>query len=245
MTTPTAPSADPTTEAPDLIGIGSQSLVDRSKALGLTWTRKLATVDNGTVPGDCRIFIDGDSVSTSSVSLLGRLPRGTRVYVDVTPPAATFVVGYAAPNISLPWGVIARDESTGNSAAVGAEAVVLTIKNCLFRAGRAYAFSINSDVSSSVANIGTYQIRYPNLAGTIIAIPWQGPAAVGAQNNDGVNKTIYAKRRLASGDLLSDVVLTLSATAGTITAQGGATFVRYFQIEDVGDETLFPLCFAL
>lgn len=241
MTTPTPPAS---TDAPDLISVGAQSLVDRSKSLGLVWTRRLATVTDCKDLTSCAILFDGDTESVTAVSMVGYPGLNARVYVDMVPPSANFIVGFAN-DTGIPRRVIARAESAANSGAIGAEAVVLTINGCTFGAGRAFAISINSDMSASVPNTGTYQIRIPNLAGTIVAIPWQGPVGVGAAANDGVNKTIYVRRAAASGDLTTPVVLTLSASVGTITAQGGATFVRYMQIEDVGDESLFPACFAI
>jgi hypothetical protein len=232
------------TDAPELISIGAQSIVDRSKSLGLVWTRRLATVTDCSDLTSCAVLFDGDKDSVTAVSMVGYPGTGARVYVDMVPPSANFIVGFAN-DTAIPRRIIGRAESAANSAAVGAEAVVLTATNCVFGAGRAAAISINSDMSSSVANIGTYQIRKGTLAGTIWAIPWQGPVAVGAANNDGVNKTIYVRRAAAAGDLITDVVLTLAASAGTVTAQGGATFVRYLHIEDVGSEALFLASFAI
>lgn len=240
----TSPSFSFTTEAPELISIGAQSIVDRSKSLGLVWTRRLATVNDGSDPTNCSITFDNDTVPVTAVSMVGTLATDARVYVDMVPPSANFICGVADAT-TIARGIIGRAESAANSGAVGAETVVLTITACRFGAGRAFALRISSDMTSSVANIGTYQVRLGSIAGTIIAIPWQGPVAVGAANNDGVNKTVYVRRALASGDLTSDVVLTLAASAGTITALGGATFLRFFQIEDVGSESLFPACFAI
>jgi hypothetical protein len=233
-----------TIEAPELISIGAQSIVDRAKSLGLVWTRRLATVVDCSDLTSVSVLFDGDTVNVTAVSMVGFPGKGARVYVDIVPPSANFIVGFAN-NPAVPRRVIGRAESAANSAAVGAETVVLTITNCTFGAGRAFALSINSDMSSSVGNTGTYQIRKGTVAGTVWAIPWQGPVAVGAANNDGVNKTVYVRRAAHSGDLTTTVVLTLSASAGTVTAQGGATFVRYFQIEDVGSEALFLASFAI
>jgi hypothetical protein len=233
-------------EAPDLVGVGAQSIVNRAQPLGLTWVRQIGTVQDGSDAANCTLFFDGDTTTlVTAASMIGKITSGTRVYIDTVPPAANFIVGIATPGVSFGRGVVGRAESTANSGAVGAEAVVLTITNCQFRAGRAYGISIHSDVTASVANVGTYQVRMPSLVGTVVAIPWQGPVAVGAANNDGVNKTVYVRRPQSYGDFTSDVVLTLSATVGTITATAGATFVRYMQIDDVGDESLFPACFAI
>ena len=88
-------------EAPDLIGIGAQSIVDRAKPLGLTWTRRMATVvDAITDPANTIILFDGDSINTTAVSMVGALPPDTRVYVDMVPPAANFITGLVADNLN-------------------------------------------------------------------------------------------------------------------------------------------------
>jgi hypothetical protein len=83
------------TDAPELISIGAQSIVDRSKSLGLVWTRRLATVNNGTDPASCVITFDNDTVAVTAVSMVGSLPTDARVYVDMVPPSGNFIVGIA------------------------------------------------------------------------------------------------------------------------------------------------------
>lgn len=83
-------------DAPELIGIGAQSIVDRAKPLGLIWTRRLATVMDGTLPQATVILFDADTVNTVAVSMLGVLPIGARVYVDMVPPSANFITGVVA-----------------------------------------------------------------------------------------------------------------------------------------------------
>lgn len=88
-------------EAPDLVGIGAQSIVERAKPLGLVWTRRPATVvDATTDPASCVIVFDGDTVNTNAVSMIGKLPVDTRVYVDMVPPAANFIVGLVTDELN-------------------------------------------------------------------------------------------------------------------------------------------------
>jgi len=88
-------------EAPELVGVGAQSLVDRSKSLGLVWTRRLATVIGAaTDPANVSIMFDADTINTTAVSMLGQLPANTRVYVDMVPPAANFIVGLATQEVN-------------------------------------------------------------------------------------------------------------------------------------------------
>ena len=100
MTTP----AQFSVEAPDLIGIGAQSIVERSKSLGLVWVKRLATVVDGTTDSaNVSILFDGDTVNNVAASMVGPLPTGTRVYVDIVPPAGNFICGLVTdePNPAL------------------------------------------------------------------------------------------------------------------------------------------------
>jgi hypothetical protein len=90
------------TDAPELISIGAQSIVDRSKSLGLVWTRRLATVNDGSDPASCVITFDNDTVPVTAVSMVGPLPLDARVYVDMVPPSGNFIVGVAITN-GAPW----------------------------------------------------------------------------------------------------------------------------------------------
>lgn len=97
----TSPSPTPSpTEAPELIAVGAQSIVDRSKSLGLVWTRRLATVVDGSDPANCSITFDNDTVSVTAVSMVGALATDTRVHVDMVPPAGNFIVGIVTTTLN-------------------------------------------------------------------------------------------------------------------------------------------------
>lgn len=145
-------------DAPDLIGVGAKSIVDRSKSLGLVWTRRLATVVDGTTdPSNTTILFDADTVITSAASMIGPLPTGTRVYVDMVPPAANFIVGLVTDELNpvLFGGSSVSSLSSGGTTTSatyvnmpGSPAVTLT---------KAYLSSrlhvvFTSDVQSTLAN---------------------------------------------------------------------------------------------
>lgn len=97
MTEPESPFP---VDAPELIGIGARSLVERAKPLGLVWTRRLATVVDATDPVNCVILFDGDTDNIAATSMVGVLPTDTRVYVDMVPPAANFIVGLVTDELN-------------------------------------------------------------------------------------------------------------------------------------------------
>lgn len=96
-----------TEEAPSLIGIGAEALVDNANRLGLTWVLRFGTVQTS---DPLTVIVDGDTVPVSMVSLVGYLEVGTRVSVlivsskvhfvngllNADPPATTMQIGSAS-----------------------------------------------------------------------------------------------------------------------------------------------------
>lgn len=83
-----------TQEAPALIGIGAQSIVDRAKQLGLTWTLRPATVTVSGMITDTQVTYDGDTVPISCFNISGsRLFVGDRVMGMQVPPSGNFIIG--------------------------------------------------------------------------------------------------------------------------------------------------------
>lgn len=66
-----------------------QAVQENAERLGLIWKRKRATV----ITADPTATLDGDSEPIAMTSLIGNVRAGQRVYVDVVPPSANFIVG--------------------------------------------------------------------------------------------------------------------------------------------------------
>lgn len=82
-----------TVEAPSLIGVGAQSIVERAASLGLTWNLRPATVSVGGTT-DIQITYDGDSRPINCVNLTANyLFVGDRVMGAFVPPSGNFVLG--------------------------------------------------------------------------------------------------------------------------------------------------------
>lgn len=58
----------------------------------------MATVVDGDTPAQTTILCDGDTEIVTAASLIGALPLNTRVYVDIVPPSALFIVGLVSSN---------------------------------------------------------------------------------------------------------------------------------------------------
>lgn len=81
-----------TDQLPDLLSIQAQAVVDRAKALGLTWTLRPATVNVAYGAGPTVIY-DGDTEQVGVTSLIGDLQPSGRVMMLQIPPAGNFVLG--------------------------------------------------------------------------------------------------------------------------------------------------------
>lgn len=81
-----------TDQLPDLLSVQAQAVVERAKALGLTWTLRPATV-NVSYGSDPTVIYDGDTEQVGVVSLVGDLQPSGRVMMLQVPPAGNFVLG--------------------------------------------------------------------------------------------------------------------------------------------------------
>lgn len=86
----------PTTDAPDLFSSAVREVVAQARAMGLTWTMRMATVV-GVTPST--VVFDGDTEVVPAASMIGSVTPAQRVYVIIVPPAANFIVGSATPYV--------------------------------------------------------------------------------------------------------------------------------------------------
>lgn len=84
---------EPEGNIPNLIAVGAQAVVANASALGLTWTRRLASTVDTTTPAQSTVLVDGDTAVSGAVSMIGEVPAGSRVYIDFLPPGGAFIVG--------------------------------------------------------------------------------------------------------------------------------------------------------
>lgn len=90
MTSPDGPGAD--------VAETMKAMRDNAKRYGLVWDRAMATVVDGTNPGNVVVSFDGDDagiVTVGVISMVGYLAPGERCYVDQVPPAGNYIVGRA------------------------------------------------------------------------------------------------------------------------------------------------------
>lgn len=222
-------------DAPELFSVGTQSIVERSKHLGLIWIRRMATVVSASDPANVTIIFDADTVEQSAVSMVGALSNGSRVYVDITPPGGNFIVG----SVSGTGQLIDLVSSVSSTAAIGAETVVLTGNSITWAAGRAYEVMFSQETAGSVANNAAFfTVRRASVAGAIkFGAAFQMNATIGTSQNC---YTRFIIRNATASDVTALIVLTLqSVGGGTVTGSGGGTYslVRYLEVRDAGVST--------
>jgi hypothetical protein len=152
-------------------------------------------------------------------------------------------VDFQIQGFSQSRGLKKRIDSAANSAAIGAEAIVLTSPSVSFVDGRCYEVRYKGGVTASVANISTFRVRKTNLVGQLLAATaW--PSLAGALTFLAGEDSIYVKN-VSGANISAALVLTLQASAGTSTHLGSATLVRLLDIRDAGAAADFANAIAI
>lgn len=173
----------------------------------------------------------------SAITYLNRFHGNHVAISNSTFPGGAFTIdGFSAPRGR-------RDfvSSTANTAAIGAEAVVLTGNSITWRAGRAYEVIHEADGVGSIANnAAAFQIRKTNLTGTIL----RTGMTFEMSSTAGVNETCHSRtiiRNNTGSHVVANIVLTLASLGGgTVTLAAAAAQVRYMEICDVGAASDYP-----
>jgi len=118
----------------------------------------------------------------------------------------------------------------------------LTLTNCVFTAGRAYSVEniggVHADALDRYADFGVFKT---SVAGTQYGAFYRTRCnIVGNQVN--CYGRIYL-RRSAGTDLTTDIVLSLVASAGTVTHDGTSSFPRALVVRDVGTAAQYSWAF--
>lgn len=138
---------------------------------------------------------------------------------------------------SVPQGIF----STSNSSAINTtETVVLTATNVVFRAGVAYEAHVHCGLfGDAVGRLASVRLRKTNAAGAdwgeYYRMETKGISGATAVPGGGM---LYLVRTAAT-DLTATVVVTLQASAGTVTMLASAATPRRLVIVPVGDATDF------
>jgi len=198
--------SDLTQEAPSLIGVGAQSIVDRANSLGLTWTIRPAVVTRPVslnAESDIEIMYDGDTASVGCVNLSGlALIIGNRVMAIGVPPSANYIVGLTQADTWHPFvfengwhassaaavsGQYRLVSSPSNSVQIVGEILAGTVANDTtvttvpqrFRPLRIVSFPVATNPHPTTAVVGPLMQLKPSGILTI----WGAPAGSGVYIN--------------------------------------------------------------
>jgi hypothetical protein len=222
----------------DIMSTTVKELLRQARALGLTWTLRLATVVTNAADSMTAQY-DGDTAAISMVNITGtNLQPEERVYVLIIPPSGNFIIGRAAKT-----GLVGRvDSNSYNNGDNAAEIVILTLPTTTFTNGRTYRFRYR--VSTATTGPATNQTRIRIRVGTTILGTIVSDAIY--TNTVGFNQearygAIYA---VAKSTFTTQMVLTQQALISiNTTATASATNVFYLEAEEVGPAANYPSAF--
>lgn len=226
------------TEAPSLISVGTQAMVENASRLGLTWQLRPATVTSVSSPTQVMATYDGDTVPIGMVNLIAPLLVGARVMGMAVPPSGNFIIGSSANNPAA--GLIAIGaRNTSSTPAAGAQGVI-RLDNVQLYAGRDYIFRTSSlNVFSTVAgDTGALRFTY-ELGGTTATTGstvygiWNTSAIV--TTGSGTGAILSVKFTATTTTKLSLLLITQRVSGtGLISVFAGGTAPCQIMVEDVG-----------
>jgi len=141
--------------------------------------------------------------------------------------------------VSAARGLRAWVASNVNTAAIGAEAVVLTSPSMTFYKGRAYEITWSQhSIAAGAGTSAVFVIRRNNLAGGNLAPDNWFQVATGAAETDCRGRVIITGN--PASDITDNLVLTMAGFGSNVTGLASATHPRFFQVNDCGAASDFP-----
>ncbi|MGE5827529.1 MAG: hypothetical protein ACM30G_04090 [Micromonosporaceae bacterium] len=129
-------------------------------------------------------------------------------------------------------GFVCQGVTNANSAAAGAETVVMTTTAGTFRDGRVFRAVINSGYFGSVANNAILRVRKTNIAGTVLFLLRTPPIPLVAATCQFLFEAMFMNN--SGAGITDSLAVTLQASAGTVTQAASATGQRYIHVFDHG-----------
>lgn len=203
---------------PQLFGAQAEAIVDRAKALGLTWTLRPGTV-NSTSATAPNVIYDGDTEPVGVVSLVGNLLPDSRVMMLQVPPAGNFVLGRLSTTGSTSVKQIAtyRNDvpATGDTILTTASQNIIPVLSLTITSDAEYMLTLNVDWDAFVAGGN-------NLCAATIQIDGVGLAdqMIFQQNTSGVREVVS---RTWYGTLLAGTHTFQPIAAKSLNTGGWAT----------------------
>lgn len=196
-------------------------------------------VDHGTVYETSQsIYGNGARVMTFGQNAVTQVTFGSpvRPYTDPFDNVNIFN-GFIIDNRVQGRGLLCQADNPLASAAIGAEAVSLTLPSATYRTGHAFEAIHTGVVLSSVTNVGIFRVRKTDATGTILmAAPFDHRVAGSGQKiND---RDVFVVT--GANDVTAVLVQTTESTTGTTTWQAAGPTPRRIRIYDIGDAADYP-----
>lgn len=240
FTTATASSAEVSTTLVD-------SLIAQARALGLTWTLRLATVITVT---PLQALFDGDDTPLEMTSMIGPITSGSRIYVIIIPRSGNFVVGrvggtptrYLGANIGTATGFAAS--STGTEVAFASS--FWNVAEPTFTFNPHGFFRLEAELapapSTATPKSAIWRIRkgQATTTGTVLGVFYVTMAAPFA--NVGFSNRVFCYvRNTSDSDVVTKLSMTVQASLGTGASQiyagdsGSPTFIAVKEVGTIDD----------
>jgi hypothetical protein len=249
----TDPVATPESPLPYIITTAVQEALDQARALGLTWTIRMATV---VTASPLTIVYDGDTIVINAVSMIGTLTPAARVYVLSIPPSGNFITGatrlpvhYIGCNAANVGGVLAS--STGAEAAFPSASWNIAEDNMTFGGGRIFRADVELFPQYNDNGIGwaTFKIRQGQqttggqvLGQFYVQYP-AGFANIGASNKQ---YCYFKNPHIASVTSRLSLTVQLQVGVGTFGIYGGdSVSVLTLVVQDIGAIVDYPSIAAM
>lgn len=230
---------------PDLLVAALQQMIEQSRALGITWSVRLATVSTSS---PLTITYDGDNANNTSpmtaTSMIGPLLPQQRVYGLIVPPAANFVIGYAGtkPPTSIPFFLNGQTTDGGIVASsVGAEAAIPSGSwdtEPLYTFDPLCVFQVHmtglylADDEGATMNIKV-RLGAATTSGTqLAAAQWQARGGNNGQTFDHLCYFVNTSNAAISSKL--SLTVTRVAGGGTISLFGNGGFPIFVSVSRIG-----------
>lgn len=114
---------------------------------------------------------------------------------------------------------------------------ILTLTNCLFKAGRAYRIeNIGGMLSDAAGRYGDFSLFKTSTAGTQYGAFYRTRGEGASQMNAYGS---FVLRRSATTDLTVDLVLAVTASAGTVAQDAAANRPRTLLVTEIGPASLY------
>lgn len=214
----------------DLFGVGTRSIVENAKRLGLTWGLRMGTVLELTSASRYQVRMDGgDDGGIAVTPMTGPVLVGDRVYVITVPPGGNFLIGTVTR--FFPGQRIATATRIVNVGTFTAETVIDTVVAPLI-AGKTYILTWYGRLFKDVADgIARFRIREDSISGTTLAITQLYTTVTINQSFPTIMKVQYTAT--ATGDKTFVTTGNRQTGTGNLTAQAAADAITYFYVDYV------------